>query len=536
MKRKDELVLGVAWVALYLPYVVEGGWVRDDLALLTSTRWAQSYLQWQWFISGNRDMTARPVSAILHGLSYWLLGSDAWHFHLLNLVLFGAAIILFYEAVRKLISRDVALVASLLALVYPCASTVVFSSIMMNSNLAAFFWSAGLYVSAGHFKQKLLLTTALYAMSALSYEAFIPLLAFGILVDIFLLRLHRSDRRRLLIDALPALTATAVYAGYRAIIEKLIFHTTFSRLVIAGPAALVEKFLSAMGSGLRIIIVDGVALSLRGFSNLGRVPAGYLALAGVVVVLAVLLLYRSARPVEGDADDSSLLGSKPSYLALVGFAACLLAAAHLIFVLSNYTPSSLAFNNRTLEGIQFAAASSIALLVVPIGRGLLGQRVGQAAPLFVVVVFLLFTVGTIGQRQAWILAGRYNEQMANEITDAIRSQPVDPAQTLTMVAYLPTEFPGQIDAEPTLGVFWEITPLLILHNPGLVITADVYNPTAAATPAVVTIVNYDHLWEGAYPLWLYSYADHKMYRVESQQDWSTDLELAMAAARKTRDP
>ncbi len=536
MKRTDELALGLAWLGLYLPYILQGGWVRDDLAFLTSTRWAQSYPQWQWFVLANRDMTARPVSAILHGLCYWLLGSEAWRFHLVNLVLFGAAVLLFYLAVRKLISREVALVASLLALVYPCASTVVFSSIMMNSNLAAFFWSAGLYVSAGNFKRKLLLSTALYTLSALSYEVFIPLLAFGLLVDVFVLKLHRSDRRRLLVDALPVLGAIALYGTYRGIVERLVFHTTFSRIVISGPVVLAGKFVSALVSGLKVAAVDSVTLSIRGFGNLARVPAGYVVLAVAALLLSAVLLYKNAAPAGSEAGDEPRTGNTSSYLALAGLAACLFVFAHLIFVFSNYAPTSVAFDNRTLEGVQFATALSLALLAVPLGRGLPGKYIGQAPALILVVVFLLFSAGSVGQRQAWTLAGQYNERMANEITDAIHSQPVDPAETLRMVALLPAQFPGQINGEPTLGVYWDLTPLLSLHNPSLIISAEVYNPTAVATSTMVTITNYDHVWEAAYPLWLYSHAEQRMYRVENPQDWSTYLELATAAARKAQDP
>jgi hypothetical protein len=45
MKRKDGFVLALTWALLYVPYILQGGWIRDDLALLTSTRGVQLYAQ-----------------------------------------------------------------------------------------------------------------------------------------------------------------------------------------------------------------------------------------------------------------------------------------------------------------------------------------------------------------------------------------------------------------------------------------------------------------------------------------------------------
>lgn len=517
MKRRQEWGLLLAWAILYIPYIAQGGWIRDDLAFLTATRGVQMYAQWQWFVSTNRDMTARPVSAILHGVSYWLLGSQAWLFHLVNLSLFGASVLFFYLAMKKLVSRDIAFVTSLLALVYPCASTTVFSSIMMNSNLAAFFWAGGLYVAAGNFRWKGFLTTALFVMSALSYEVFIPLFAFGTLINLFIFKLHRSDRKRLLLEAMPMVVAVVIYGIYRGLLEKAIFHTSFSRIVISSPPVLLEKFLASLASGVKIATVDSFVLSIRGFSNLGFVPLAYTVAILAGLALFGIYLYRE-RPSTG--------GEEPCYLGLIGLALCLFALAHLIYTFSNYVPDSTAFANRTMGGMRFVTAFLIAALAVPLHRGLAGQRVRQIAAIFLFAVFSLFTFATVGQSEAWILAGRWNEQVAADITGAMRQEPLDQTKPLMLVAVLPSTFAGEVDQEPILGVAWDITPLLSLYNPNLVINANVYNPSAIAGPQGVTIQNFDHPWQADYPLWLYTYDDHKMYQVISQADWDGDLALA----------
>lgn len=525
MKRKSDLFLALVWAALYIPYVIEGGWVRDDLALLTSTRGVEHYIQFQWFVSTNRDMTARPVSAILHGLSYWLLGEQAWPYHLVNLILFGAAVMLFYLALGRFLSRDVALVSSLFVLVYPCASTTVFSSIMMNSNLAAFFWSSGLYVASGDFRWKGILTSALFVMSALSYEVFIPLFGLLPLADLLVLKNYRSDRRRLWVEVMPAIVAVAIYGLYRGLLERAIFHTGFSRIVLSAPMMLVGKFLSSLASGFGIAFVDSMSLSLRALGNLVITPVFYGAILAAVLVLVGAHLYRTLLPPQGaDSVDVPARGNRVAeYLGLTGLALAQFGCAHLIYAFSDYVPDSVAFFNRTLGGVGFSTAFLLAALAVPICRGVFGRSAGYGAIAIVIGLFALFVFSISGQREAWAATGRQNAQMATNVTRAIRSEHIDQEEPVRLVAVLPSTFPGQVNGEPSLGVFWDITPLLALYNPGMTISADVYNRTALAGPDGLTIQNFDHAWQAAYPLWLYVSADDHIHRIASQQDWESYL-------------
>jgi hypothetical protein len=93
------------WMLLYGPYLLFGGFVRDDLGFLTQPRGTERYMGWsdqprgfenyaefQSFVSSFPTMTGRPVSAILHGLCYWFLGTTMWPYHLINLVLFFASV------------------------------------------------------------------------------------------------------------------------------------------------------------------------------------------------------------------------------------------------------------------------------------------------------------------------------------------------------------------------------------------------------------------------------------------------------------
>lgn len=122
-------------------------------------------------------MTARPVSALLHGACYWFLGPRAWAHHAVNLSLFAAGVLLLHAALCRAIDRSLAFVACAFSIVYPAASGTVFSAMMMNSNLAAAFWAAALLL-AGAKDVRFgtgTLAAALLMASGLSYESFVPL-------------------------------------------------------------------------------------------------------------------------------------------------------------------------------------------------------------------------------------------------------------------------------------------------------------------------------------------------------------------------
>jgi hypothetical protein len=137
------------WLALYAPYIRSGGFLRDDLGFVTQQRGAARYLGWldeprgfasypefQQYVSSFPTMTGRPVSALAHGALYWALGSTIWPYHLINLTLFLASVLLVYAAIRVVLSDALAFLTSAFALVYPSAAGTVFSSIMMNSQFS----------------------------------------------------------------------------------------------------------------------------------------------------------------------------------------------------------------------------------------------------------------------------------------------------------------------------------------------------------------------------------------------------------------
>jgi hypothetical protein len=473
--REDRLNLLIILAFLsitYGPYVVRGGLIRDDLGFATTSRHFSDYWHFQAHISSLMTMTARPVSALLHGASYWLFDANAAAHHTINILLFSATLCVVYLALSRTLQPQIALTTTVLAAAYPAGSGTVFSSMMMNSNLAGLLWAIAMYVSSSSARPvtRVVLTTGCLILSGLAYESFVPLF-----VATFLVARGGQPRRGSLAAALtPVLVAIPILVWYRLIGEGLIFGSTFERSAI--PVNPITRLIETMATGLRVTTADSARLTMKALRNLTIIPVpvlvGAVTAAGVIscaVARAVTEVHRSK-----------------AMLLAVGVA--LFIAAHLIFVFSSYSPTAAGFESRTQGGVRFAAAFLMASVLVTAG-GWLANRVG------VTLLVLLLALGMQGQREGWIYAAEYDDEIVRQLSHGLRGFP--PRDSLTVIAELDARIPHLINREPVFGTPWDLGPSLELANPGYRIGANVYRPgNAVADTTGVTISGY---WKATYP-------------------------------------
>jgi len=421
--KRGHLVLLLALLGLvYAPYITRGGLVRDDLGFVTAPRDFTTYLAFQGHLSSLVTMTARPVSAILHGASYWLYGANACAHHATNLILFAGSIILAYFAISRVFDPRLAFMTSAFAAVYPVASGTVFSALMMNSNLAGICWTGALYLSASRSPslKEDIAVAILLMLSGLSYESFVPLFAANVLV-----REPRSgplSLQTLVRRAAPVLVAVFLLALYRVVIERWIFETSFTRATLQANA--LPRLGGGILDGLRVAFVDSIRVSFRALRNITLVSPGWL----LVFVVGIATLFGSVYRAAAQCRRS---GAGAIWIV----AAAMFLAAHLIFAFSDYRPTAAGFESRTQGGIRFASAFLIASTVVLAGT-VRAKRVKPAIFTATAVLFALFAFGMLGQREGWIEAAHYNKGVVEEVSKAVRATVIGEQDSLTLIAEL----------------------------------------------------------------------------------------------------
>ena len=528
----DASVLIGVWMLLYVPYILAGGLVRDDLGFLAMPHEFPDYGSFQVQLSSWQTMTARPVSALLHGLCYWFFGSSAWPFHLVNLSLFLASVLFVYRAVSNLIAPDLAFLTAALALIYPCASGTLFSSIMMNSNLAGSCWAAALWLDStrplGEGRRwGGIAVTLLLLVSALSYEAFIPLFAVNILV----LLARRGGARMTLRGALrmlaPVGLALLLLLVYRVLLEPRIFETEFSRIKLPDASTGGFEVKRAFGRGITVAFADSIRLSVRSLAHLERVALPYFAVLAPGMIGLGVLTYRRIQSSAGLRHRcpffdgiferfGRLRAARWPHLGVFVLAVLIFLLSLSIYVFSDCRASSRGFETRTQGGVRFAWAFVLAAGITSLHQALAWRRWKRLCAAAALVLLGLFMLSIVVQRDAWISASRHNDLMLQRMDRVIRSTGLDALPSFTFLAELPQTFPEQVNREPTFGVPWDLGPALSLRFPEIEIQANVYTPERAAIqPDGVTI---DRWWEARFPFFFFRHSTEQIYSIASAQD------------------
>ncbi|HKO21484.1 MAG TPA: hypothetical protein VJX91_02445 [Candidatus Eisenbacteria bacterium] len=445
-------------------------------------------------------MTARPVSALLHGFCYWFLGPRAWSHHTVNLSLFATSVLLTHATLCRTVDRSLAFVACSFFIVYPAASGTVFSAIMMNSNLAAAFWAAAIWVAST--REMRPRTTALVASllvaSALSYESFVPLfpavaLAGG--TDF-----GSWNGRRALRASWPVVIALCGVALYRLVLERAIFGGVLTRASI--PHDLASRLVSVPLDGARVAFIDSIRISAHALRDLSLAPPIALGILACLLIPFLLVLWRSLTGPPGHGRRT-----------LVIVAACVFLMVHFIFLGSEYRPTAHGFESRTQGAIRFGAGFLVASVFLAMTAL---QKVKLAARVICLGAFLLFTLGVVGQREAWIAAGRYNREVLGEIDSALRSSDLLGADSLTLVAVLDRKFSASVNGEPTFGTSWDLGPALEVAHPGLKVSANVYTvKRARVDPRGVTL---DGSWRANFPFHAFR-TGAGIRQIRSEHEW-----------------
>jgi hypothetical protein len=488
-------------LAVYAPYVARGGLLRDDLGFATASRDFPSYTAFQGHLSSFKTMTARPFSAVLHGTAYWFLGASPHAHHALNLSLFAASVILVYLALARHLGPGWALLTGALAAVYPAASGTVFSAMMMNSNLAAACWATALWLASAR-PPRMALATGFLMLSGLSYESFVPLFPAVSLAAWSGL----STRGRLLRSTAPLLVVVAGLGLYRFVLERAVFHTTFTRASL--PSHLIERAGLAWLDGARVALVDSVQVSIHALRNLSLAPWPELVVLVIVTGLILAWLSRVRGLGSPDADSIRLI-----LCAALG----LFLAAQVIFLFSDYRPTARGFENRTQGAIRFATAFLLASALVALAgaRPRWARLAGRACTL---TLLGLFTLGTVGQREGWIAAAQYNQEIVAEIGQAIRDSGIGDRQSLTIVAVIDRPFVHSVNAEPIFRTSWDLGPALELAYPGLRVRANVYEPKRATVDRVGITLDGD--WTAPFPFRYFRTGEPGLRWVRSEQEWA----------------
>lgn len=372
--------------------------VTDDLAGVYALRVIpDSYFSYIYSFLDSTIMAARPVSGIITGtLSF--LSKNNESFYLLGTLFFPLSLIAVYWVGRKMLSKEL---ASLITLLYCCSiigTSIQFTSIMLNSNLATIFFVLSIYYV--YVRKKIMVSALLFIASVLSYEIFLPL----VLLPLFLIK---ENKKRVLF----ALLTLGIIITFRKVIQPYVFVNSYQRDEVGRIFELKRVMLVVIFS-VKLFVKDlfvGIYKGLLNIRNL-NIPEW------VLSVVIPFVVYKAFSNYD--------FKSKSEYfkkLGMISFAAILVGLS--IFLFSSYIPTLFGFNNRNLGAIRLFYTLLIISGVIYLSVKLNVQS--RMISVFFAAIAFLLVVTNLRVKDSWIYASHFNNELFSKLNKAIRENHIE---------------------------------------------------------------------------------------------------------------
>lgn len=381
------------WLSIFKEKVI----VADDLKEVYNAGYvSKPYFSYIYSYLDSSNMAARPVSGFVTGTLVFLSQYNV-SIYFLGILFFPLSLVTIYWVTQKILSKEL---ASLITLLYSCSligTSIQFSPIMLNSNLATIFFCLSIYFV--HIRKNILLSALFFVLSILSYEIFLPL----ILLNLFLIK---ENKKRIVF---LLLTVGSIIL-FRKVIQPAIFTHSYQRDEVAKIFEL-KRVLQVTAITAKLFFKDIFIGMYKGILNIKNLH--------IVEILLALGMSSVVYKIFSGYDFKNKLKNIKN-IVLVSLASVVLAVS--VFYVSAYVPSLFGFENRSLGAIRLFYTLFIISGIIYLSFKLkLGNK--TISSLFAGIAFLLLTTN-MSVKNAWIYANQFNLKMFNELSKTLKAENV----------------------------------------------------------------------------------------------------------------
>jgi hypothetical protein len=506
MRTKAKLLptyacLAAVLVFVYAPYVLKGGFVCDDWAIVKA---AQDFPRFvdrvkSWF----PVFSIRPVSAVYLSVTGGLFGGTPLGYILTTLALWFGSLFIAGSVLQKQAGPLFLPIVLFVAGVPTLSSTGIFSPAMISmAALSIFMWSVSFWIWDRHVRRPraatFLAAWFLIGLCFLTYEMVLPLLCLHFLWPAVLDRAALAPfSPRKLFDyarrwAAPFLLLLAVLYVYQKIALPL-WAPEYSRLHVALSEFELMKTANRALSWFTALLIEYPAMLLSAPGYYAGAWARQWDLWFIVGGTAAFVFF-SARAPQAEAKPNPVFTAA---LALAFGGSCGL------YILSAATATVGGYNNRgmisTSLGLAFMAA-------------LAGQKLRRAHRLLFAVIFapflILHVLSFAAQRDNMIVSWSLQKEVLADAAALVRKADLPPGAAV--LGQVPFHVPRNFNDEYVFNNPFDWGYALALATQGRAADGAVLNAFwidnhyVKITPTDLTI----HWWRSPYEtLWLYTYKE-----------------------------
>ncbi|SDJ22466.1 hypothetical protein [Chryseobacterium jejuense] len=382
------------WLSVFTEKII----VADDLKEAYNARHiSKPYFSYIYSYLDSSNMAARPVSGFITGTLVFLSKYNE-SIYLLGILFFPLSLLAVYWVVQKILSKEL---ASLITLLYSCSligTSIQFSPIMLNSNLATIFFSLSIYYV--YVRKNILFSALFFILSILSYEIFLPL----ILLNLYLIK---ESKKRIIF----LLLTIGSIVLFRKVIQPAIFAHSYQRDEV-GKIFELKRVVQVTIFTAKLFFKDIFVGTYKGLINLKNLHI-------VEIVLALIMSSVIYKVFSGYDFKSKLKDIKS--IGLISLISIVLAVS--VFYVSSYIPTLFGFDNRSLGAIRLFYTLFVISGIIYLSFKLkLGNK--TISSLFAGLAFLLLTTN-MSVKNAWIYASRFNDKMFNELSKTLKAEKIE---------------------------------------------------------------------------------------------------------------
>ncbi|WP_288436249.1 hypothetical protein [uncultured Chryseobacterium sp.] len=406
MKEKNssnyQILLNILMI-VYTLYILlaifkEKTLLTDDLASAYGLEAISgSYLSFVRSYLDSQTMGARPVSGIITATVCFLARNNE-SVYFLGLLFFPLSLLVIYWVARKIISKELASLMTLLYSVSLIGTSIQFSTMMLNSNLATIFFALSIYFV--YIRKNIAASSVFFIASVLSYEIFLPL----VLLNLFLVK---ENKKRLLF---AVFTLGAIFI-FRKVIQPAVFVHYYQRDEV-GKVLEVKRVLFVIVLSLKMFFYDFFAGIYKGVIHLRKINV-----LGIIMSLAIpFTVYKIFYKYDFKSQSQVL-----KKLSIFSLAAVILGMS--IFLFSSYIPTLFGFENRNLGAIRLFYTLFMISGVIWVSLKLKLQHKTISIFLSVITFFLVIT--NISVKDSWIYAAKFNNELFSKLNTALKENNIE---------------------------------------------------------------------------------------------------------------
>ncbi|BAP32865.1 antibiotic biosynthesis monooxygenase [Chryseobacterium sp. StRB126] len=382
------------WLSVFTEKVI----VTDDLKEAYNARHiSKSYFSYIGSYLDSSNMAARPVSGFITGTLVFLSKYNE-SIYLLGILFFPLSLFAIYWVAQKVLSKEL---ASLITLLYSCSligTSIQFSPIMLNSNLATIFFSLSIYYV--YVRKNILFSALFFILSILSYEIFLPL----ILLNLYLIK----ENKKRIVFLLLTIGSVVLF---RKVIQPAIFAHSYQRDEV-GKIFELKRVVQVTILTAKLFFKDIFVGIYKGLINLKNLH--------IVEILLALIISSVVYKVFIGYDFKSRLKAIKN-VGLISLVSIILAIS--VFYVSAYIPTLFGFDNRSLGAIRLFYTLFLVSGIIYLSFKLkLGNK--TISSLFAGFAFLLLATN-MSVKNAWIYASQFNYKMFHELSKTLKAENIE---------------------------------------------------------------------------------------------------------------